>query len=216
MPIVTIHGQLGSGAAEIGRQVAARLHLAYVDREIISEVAVRLRWQEQDEKEVPPGGFLGRIVEALGHGYSSYGTASPPVSPTWEILLQDARYLESLESVIRELAASQSLVIFGRGSQFILRDYPGAFHILVVAPLEMRIKRVMDSLKLGEKAARQEIERSDNGGRQFIRRYFHAELEDPRHYDLVINTEHLSFDAAASIVVGALPFKDRNAGGQGV
>ncbi len=34
-----------------------------------------------------------------------------------------------------------------------------------------------------------------------IKRYFHAELEDPGHYDLVINTEHLSFEGVNSLRV---------------
>ena len=52
-----------------------------------------------------------------------------------------------------------------------------------------------------------EIARFDNSRREFTKRYFQAELEDPAYYDLVINTEHLSFEAAASIAVHALPFK---------
>ena len=56
MSVVTIRGQLGSGAPEIGRQIADRLHADYVDREIIAKVAARLRRQEQEviEKEMPP------------------------------------------------------------------------------------------------------------------------------------------------------------------
>lgn len=34
MPVVTIRGRLGSGVPEIGRQVADRLRVDYVDREI--------------------------------------------------------------------------------------------------------------------------------------------------------------------------------------
>ena len=48
MSIVTIRGQLGSGAPEIGRKIAGRLHTDYVDREIIADVAARL---QRDERE---------------------------------------------------------------------------------------------------------------------------------------------------------------------
>ena len=68
MSVITIRGQLGSGAPEVGRQIADRLHADYVDREIIAEVAARLRRQEQEviAKEMPPSSLLGRIAEALG------------------------------------------------------------------------------------------------------------------------------------------------------
>jgi cytidylate kinase len=210
MSVVTIRGQLGSGAPEVGRQIADRLRADYVDREIIAEVAARLQRREQEviAKEMPPGSLVGRIAEALGHNYAFGDAFAGAYLPTWEIPLDDTRYLEALKSVIRELARSQSLVIRGRGSQFILRDYPGALHVLLVAPLEVRVKRVIQNLKLDPEAAKREIERFDNSRREFIKRYFHAELEDPAYYDLVINTERFSFQAIASIVVDALHFKE--------
>ena len=57
--------------------------------------------------------------------------------------------------MIKELAGSQSIVIRGRGSQFILKDFPGAFHVLIVAPIEVRVKRVMEKLKLNEEDAQE-------------------------------------------------------------
>jgi len=211
MSVVTIRGQLGSGAPEIGKKIADILHTDYVDREIIAEVASRLHRQEQEviAKEMPPTNLLGRIAGALEHSLPFGEGFEGAYLPAWEIPLNDTRYLQALESVVRELAQSQSLVIYGRGAQFILRDYPQALHVQVVAPLEMRVKRLMQDLKLDQETAKQEIARFDNSSRQFIKRYFRAELEDPVYYDLVINTEHLSFQAAASIVVDALSFKNQ-------
>jgi len=211
MSLVTIRGQLGSGAPEIGRLVAGRLNIDYVDREIMAEVAARLNRQEQDvtEKEMPPSSLFGRIARALERGYSSEIGFEGAYMPIWQIPLDDTRYLNTLESVIRELARSHSLVIQGRGSQFILRDYSRALHVLVTAPPEARMKRVMENLKLNQETAKREIARFDSGSREFIKRYFKAEVWDPVYYDLVVNTEHLSFQAAASIIIDALSFRER-------
>lgn len=217
MAVITIRGQLGSGAPEIGKLIADKLHIDYVDREIIAKVAELLNRREQEviAKEMPPGSLLGRVAVALGH--------TPPVSvntsivyggeylgaslPTWEIPLDDTRYLAGLKSIITELATSDSIVIRGRGSQFILKNWPGALHALFVSPLKLRVRRVMEDMKIGEESAKKEIARFDNGRRRFIKKYFNAELEDPVHYDLVINTERLSFETAASIIINALQFK---------
>lgn len=210
MSIVTIRGQLGSGAPEIGKAVAERIQADYVDREIIAQVAVRLEAKQEEviAREMPPGSLLGRIAEALGHSYiADFGLAGAYL-PAWQIPIGDTRYLQTLESVIRELARSQPIVIRGRGSQFILRDYPEAFHVLVVAPLELRVRRVMESLKVEEKIANQEVERFDSSRHEFIKRYFGAEMEDPVHYDVVVNTHRYSLDIAASIIVDALHLKD--------
>ena len=211
MPLVTIRGQLGSGAPEIGRQVADRIHADYVDREIIAEVAARLHRQEQDviAKEMPPSSLLGRIAEALDRSLPFGSGFEGAYLPAWEMPLDDTGYLQTLQSVIRDLARSKSLVILGRGSQFILKDYPGALHVLVMAPLELRVKRIMEDRKVDREAAKQEIERHDTSSREFIRRFFQAGWEDPVSYDLVINTERLTYQAAASIVVDALSFKSQ-------
>ena len=211
MPIITIRGQLGSGAPEIGRQVTARLHTDYVDREIIADVAERLQRNERDviEKEMPPGTLMGRIAEALTNSPMMEPFGGGAYLPADLIPLGDTRYLEALQSVVRELAKSPSLVIRGRGSQFILKDHPGSLHVLVVAPLETRVKRVMKNLKIDEEAAHREIKRFDTSRHQFVRRYFHAHLEDPLHYDLVINTGGLTFGAATSLAISALRSKAR-------
>ncbi len=210
MSVVTIRGQLGSGAPDIGKLVADKLQTDYVDREIIAKVAEVLNTKTQDviAKEMLPGTFMERIAEALGRGSGGYEVGyEGAYAPTWEMPLDDTRYLAGLKSIIKELAGSKSIVICGRGSQFILKDYPGVLHVLIVAPLEMRLKRVMENLKVEEESAQKEIARSDRSRREFIKRYFQAELENPMSYDLVLNAEHLSFEAAASVIVGALPFK---------
>jgi len=210
MSVVTIRGLLGSGAAETGREIADKLQADYVDREIIAEVAARLQRQEQEvvDKEMPPGTLLGRIVEALGTGYGFGDGMAGAYLPVGQIPLDDSRYLGALKSVVRELVRSRGkpLVILGRGSQFILKEYPGILHVLAVAPLEVRMKRVMQEFKVDQEAARQEITRYDNSLREFFKRHFKTEPEDPVHYDLVINTGRFSFQVAASIVVDALSF----------
>jgi cytidylate kinase len=126
----------------------------------------------------------------------------------WEIPLDNTLYLVGLESVIKELAQKQAIVLRGRGSQFILKDYHGALHVLVVAPLLLRVKRIMENSKIEESEARKMIQRFDSSRRVFTKKYFNAGLEDPINYDLVINTEHLSFENATIIITSALPFKD--------
>jgi cytidylate kinase len=88
MPVITIRGQLGSGAPDIGKLVADKLHIDYVDREIIVRVAELLIRGDKDVilKEMPPSSLLGRISEALEH--NTYYRASAYM-PTWEMPLDD-------------------------------------------------------------------------------------------------------------------------------
>ena len=207
MPVITIRGQYGSWSAEIGELIAQKLNIDYVDREIIAGVAEQLRRPKTsiEKKEMPPITLLEQISEAMEQtAYLGDNIYAGIYSPSWELALSDTNYVSGLEHVIKQLARSQSIVVRGRGSQFILKDFPGAFHALIVAPIEVRVKRVMEKLKINEEDARKEISRVDDGSREFVKRYFKANIADPVNYDIVINTNHLSIEGAASIIVEAV------------
>ena len=216
MPVITIRGQEASGAPEIGTMVAKELKIDYVDSKIIADVAVRLNRHEMEvlKKETPPWTLFGRVARALsmsgGALSENYGSGDgetfymPMEMYPWEIPIDDKLYLQTLKMVIIELAKSQVIVIRGRGSQFILKDFPGAFHVLAVAPLDLRMKRVMERMKLDEEKAKNEIKLSDSNHHEFTRRYFHTEAENPLNYHLVINTERITIEEAALLVVNAV------------
>jgi cytidylate kinase len=209
MPVVTIRGRLGSGAPDVGKLVASQLHIDYIDRELINEVAARLNLEEQEiiRKEMPPARLQERIAEALARGYSIGDGIQGAYLPFSQIPLDDSSYLEALTTLIKELAQGHSAVIYGRGSQFILKDYPETIHISMVAPNNIRLKRVMETQGLSEDKAKQEMQRFDNGAREFMKRFFSAEMEDPTKYDLVINTENYSYPAAVNLILQALSLK---------
>jgi cytidylate kinase len=212
MAIITIRGQLGSGAPEIGKIIARKLTIDYVDREILSSVASHLNWTEKGigDKEMPPGTLSGRILEALDRSYPPGVAPGGVYVPGSEFPLGDKDYLDSLRMVIKDLAGKGSIVIRGRGSQFILKGYPETLHVLTVCPLEIRLNRVMESLSVDADTAKKEISSFDSSRREFIKRYFNSDLENPINYDLVINTESLSIANAADIVISTLSLKVTN------
>lgn len=211
MPVITIRGQLGSGAPEIGKLIADKLQTDYVDREIIAEVAALTKDSEESiiAKETPGNSLLKLIRDSLEHSHAFGEGWQGAYLPITNVPLDDARYVDALKSIIMELATNESVVICGRGSQFILKNFPRAFHVLVVAPLELRVNYVMQKMNLQKRNdAKKEIASSDNSHREFIKRYFHAKLEDPEHYDMVINSGRLSNEAAAFIIIEAARMKN--------
>jgi cytidylate kinase len=209
MPVITIRGKLGSGAPEIGKMLADKLRWDYIDREILAQVASRLNLQENEviAKEMPPVSLRERIEEALQKGYATGVGVQGAYLPISQIPLDDTRYLAALTTLIKELAQGRS-VIYGRGSQFILREHPNTVNVSVVAPFKIRLKRVMESLKLNEDKAKQEMTRFDNAAREFLKRYFGAEMEDPTCYDIVVNTERLDYEMACTTIINMLRLKE--------
>lgn len=210
MPVITIRGLTGSGASEIGRQAAQLIGGDYVDRQLIAEVAeVVKRPEDQVEaKEQIRPGLLARIVEPLRRVLSGSGKIESAYMRTWEEPLDDEEYLSALEAVIEGLALEQNMVIAGRGSQHILRNNQSVLHVLVVAPLEDRLNKVMLDLNVDREEAIRHIEETDSSRKAFIQRFFEKEIEDPLLYDLVINTSYIAYDAAARLVVSAASEKN--------
>jgi cytidylate kinase len=115
-------------------------------------------------------------------------------------------YLVYLKQVVLTLGHQGNVVIVGHAARFIL---PAQFGLSVrmVAPIEMRTRRIADKARLSLKAARVEIERIDRERVKSVRRHFGRDVTDPLSHDLIINTAALSVEAAAEVVVTALQRK---------
>jgi cytidylate kinase len=210
MPVITIRGLTGSGAPDIGHAVARLIEGDYVDRQVIAEVAslLKLPHEQVEEKEKLQPDVFRRIMEPLRRILSGSGKIESAYTRTWEEPLNDEEYLDALETVIRDLALEKNIVLVGRGSQFILRNNQSVLHVLVVAPLEDRLNKAMIDLSISREDALRYIEETDTSRRAFVQRFFQKELEDPQHYDLVINTRYISYDAASRLIIDAA--KEKN------
>lgn len=203
MPVITISRQYGSLGDEIGRDVADRLGLRFVDREIIAEVAQRLglppaALAERDEREATRVSDLLRAMRMFDPA-----TLTPPTGPE-HLALDEAAYLQVIRDVILEVARSDNAVIVGRGGPFVLPRRPNILHVLVAAPFEVRIERVMEADGLDRQGAIQKVKQADASRARYIRHFYRTDWLDFNHYDLVMNTGHFTRDQAASIICAAV------------
>ncbi len=67
----------------------------------------------------------------------------------------------------------------------------------------MRVKRVSRDGRHGPTDAARFIRDNDAGRADYFERFYRIEQELPTHYDLVINTDALTADEAADIIVAA-------------
>jgi len=206
--VVTISRQFGSGGAEIGRIVAEKGGLLYVDQAIIGEVAKRLGINEeqaarQDEQTV---GEVGYILEALRSSSPfslHYNNLFKPTDlPTQA---QELAYLRLTQRVLLELATKGDVVIIGRGAQFLLHGAARTLHIYIFAPLDYRIEKVMNLYNLNRKNAIVAIERRDYEHNAYLGRYYGGNQHQPYLYHLLINTGLFTYELAANLIQQALP-----------
>lgn len=108
-------------------------------------------------------------------------------------------YITALHDYLIGLAAKQSIVLIGRGGQFLFRDRPDAFHILVIAPFSQRAQWIREIYKLERKAANMLVREHDRRKKRYIRQVFDRLWLDADYYDLVLNTKKLTPQGAAAL-----------------
>jgi cytidylate kinase len=200
---VCISRAKGAGGEEVGRLVADRLGFVYVDEEIVSRAAARagidagtVADEEQRKSRV------ARVLQAMAQsGTEALAVGGgPPPHPGDEPTGEAVRVL--IRETIEQTAAKGDVVIVAHAASHTLPSGSHALRVLVTASPETRAKRVGDADGLDESGAARAVKESDAARRDYLKRFYGVE-ELPTHYDLVVNTDILSFDQAAKLVAAA-------------
>lgn len=196
--VLTISRQLGCGAAVIGQQLAKRLGMLYLDREILQRAAQQLQVSEelvqaQDETVTT---FWQSLIQSFANGSPEIMyTPSPLYLPTDHELFQvEAR-------VITQVAHTQPAVIVGRGGVHVLREHPRQMSLFLYASSDYRLHRVQSIYQLPRKEAQAAIEASDHARTRYHRIVAGKEWNDARQYHLCLDTGILGATATVDAIL---------------
>jgi cytidylate kinase len=201
--VVCISRSLGAGGEEVGRLVADRLGFVYVDEEIVSRTATRAGLDAgtvADEEQ--RRSLVARMLQALAQsGAEALAVGGgPPPRPDDEPTGEAVRVL--IRETIEQTAARGNVVIVAHAASHALPPGSDALRVLVTASPETRARRVGESRDLDASGAGRAVKESDAGRRDYLKRFYGVE-EQPSQYDLIVNTDVLSFDQAAAVVAAA-------------
>ena len=105
--------------------------------------------------------------------------------------------------VIRGISLHGSAVIVEHGANFVLRG-TDAFRVQLVAPLEARMKALVDGAfgfePRSPSEARAELDRAAEERRICAQRHFRADVFDPLAYDATFNLRRLDPECAAGLI----------------
>ncbi len=181
--VITLGREFGSGGRELGRRLADYLHIAYYDKEILSEIAKRTQLTEE---------YVHNVVEH--HPYPLLPiTIGHSLYPDMSFQIQQSVYVEQ-SNIIKEMAAASDCVIVGRCADYILQEIK-PFRIFVHADMECRIRRCHERAPEGEhlsdKEMKQMIQKVDKGRAKYYEFYTGEKWGDKSNYDLCINTSNV-------------------------
>lgn len=191
-PVITISREPGSEGHIMAQKIAEELKIDLFDREIIHEVAKSSHMSE-------------KVVQSLDEKERS-------VLDNWIQFLKTSRwfwgdeYVHHLTKVIGTIHEHGNAVILGRGANMVLPPEE-TLRVRFVAPFDVRVQNIAQEQNISQEKAKKYIYKEEADRKAFLRKYFHADIDDSVNYDLVINTHFVKPETVVTIVKASLKFK---------
>lgn len=218
MGVITISTESRAGGRRVGRDLAERLGLEYLDKEIIHRIALAINVPREEVEEFEEESH-SRFRSLLSNLFDLDALKGEVRSSPSEIArdsyddrdkipfefavngwIDSDIYRQMILKTVTALGQKGDVVLVGRGGQAILHDLPGAVHIRFVANLEDRARWVARDLGLPEEEARARLENADERSRSYLRFYFDFDPDTATYYHLVFNTSRVKRARCAALV----------------
>ena len=201
--VITINRELGSGGRTIGEKLAKKLGVPFYDKALIQglqekydltpEEIERLKGQKHNwwadfkrSLKIMPSYAAPNIVP--GH------TAIPDFLMTNDIF-------QSETEILKGIADDESCVIAGRSGFYVLRDHPNHLSVLIQAPMEHRISRLVEKRGITPQEAEKIIKEVDKGRESYVKKYTGTSRYDTRNYDIVFNVSQHTEDEIVDLIL---------------
>lgn len=180
MAIITISRQVGSFGNRIAHELANELQYGLLDRETISKLLMESGFSEKKEIE----------------------TFSAEKEPSFldSFVLDRNRLLHYIRKAIYDFAEQDNVIIMGMGGQILFHDFPNTLRTRVMAPKEVRLRRVQKWQDCDEHHAEHIVHDSDHARASFNKYFFNIDWEAPDLYDLIINTEKIGRESTIRLL----------------
>jgi cytidylate kinase len=197
--VITISRQFGAGGRTLGKLIAEKLDYRFLDDQIIQEVAKHARVSKETviSMERSGGGAISRIITSLlSRDYMERLTGEAIGYMDEEV------YVQTLYEVMQKLASEDNVILTGRGGQYILENFEGARHVLLVANQEDRVRFIEKHYKLPYDKAESIVLSGEKRRFNLYRKFGKEDYNDPIHYHMVINMSRISLEKATDMVCG--------------
>ena len=187
--VITIARQYGSGGRTVGEMLSKKLGISYYDKDII-----RMSSDDSGIHET----LFGRVDE--------YSSAKPPlfkkesiytvdlIPPHSKEFTSDENLFNYQAKTIRHLAETESCVIIGRCSNYVLKDYPNVLSVFIHASWEFRMEKAAEKLSITPREIEKFLQKDDKRKFEYCRRFTGKEWTDATNYDLCLDSSKLGYD----------------------
>ena len=192
-PVLLLSGQVGTIERAVAERLSAELHMDLFAEEILHAIAQEAHLSDRIVRTIDERGLT--YAEEILNRLTGKNGMSPEA------------YFRHLVRVIVAIGRQGNSIVMGHGANYILQA-PMNLRVRFVAPFHVRKRCMSEELGISAEEAGRRIKILDQERRDFVRQYFDTDIEDVRHFDLMINNEFIDTDTAVRIVKDA--FLGRN------
>ncbi len=190
--VISIGRQFGAGGRQIGKMIADHYGIKYYDSELLVEAAKDMGFAPEifaNADEVP----------SLQNALDRLADLSSP--NTNESVLSGANLFKAQSETMQRIAESESCVIVGRASDYVLRDRKDMVTFFLRAPMEFRAENIASRHNIDIKNAQKLVEERESARKAYYDYYTGKEWGDSKGYDLCVDVSKLGLEATAKMMI---------------
>lgn len=126
-----------------------------------------------------------------------------------EVMSAAQRVATEQFKVIEHLAQTESCVIVGRCSNYILRDHNNVVNVFIYAQMKEKIARAVKYYNLKEKKAKEMIEKIDKQRASYFNFFTNMKWGRRENYDLCINSS-IGIEECTDLIIQYLKYRFPN------
>ena len=195
--IVTISRMFGTGGHEIGAELARRLGVKLIDKQVLNEVAKRMNVVEEAMEKIEARNPLWR--DDFTSFYRTYMSKAE-----YNGLEHDRTSHELFEAqaeAIRSIAADESCVLIGRCGFHIFAEHPNALKIFIHSSEDCRKRRIAEKYDLSLSDAAAMVVDNDYSRELYTKTFTGKDWTDARNYDISIDVRKFGVNGAVDFIM---------------
>ena len=196
--IITIARQFGSGGRLIGKELAEKLNIPFLDNELITLAAK----ESGMSPEVPKGAderVTNSLLYGLAMGYFPPGYGFNTPEPGGFTITDNLFMVQA--GIITKKANQEPCVIVGRCADYVLRENPNRVSIFIYADMKSRAERAVQVYGLKPDKVEDEIRKRDKKRGNYYNYYTNRRWDDFHNYDLLLDSARLGIEQSVDLII---------------
>ena len=198
--VITISRQFGTGGHEIGAELARRLNVKLLDKQILNEVAKRNRVVEEAMEKIEARNPLWR--DDFTNFYQTYMSKAEYDGTEHDQTSHEL--FDAQAETIRKIAAKESCVIVGRCGFHIFAEHPNALKIFIHSSEDCRKRRIAEKYGLDMRDAAAMVVDNDYSRELYTKTFTGKDWTDARNYDISIDVRKFGINGAVDFLMNCI------------